>query len=156
MAGTTPRLRKTQEEAQQNEEEDADDNAVLAFLKRRFKNHKNQVQEVWEEAAERFENFSRNSDLPAAYPPGRCAAPKALVLVMEDKAFPGGITEQWFHPQGKPTRGKIKYRDRTSGTVVAGPFDHGKTVPPCNTCNLLLPMMICPEVQETQCQHKGK
>ncbi|NTX10014.1 DUF4150 domain-containing protein [Myxococcus sp. CA056] len=130
------------------------DNAVLRFLKNRFPQRVERVQDVWEDAAERFENFSRNPELPAAYPPGRCAAPKALMLLMEDEAFPAGITEQWFHPEGRPTRGKIKFRDSQSGTVVAGPFGHGKTVPPCDTCNLLLPMMLCSEDKETQCQHK--
>ncbi|WP_426753610.1 PAAR-like domain-containing protein [Myxococcus sp. Y35] len=131
-------------------------NGVFEFLKRRLKDRAGDVETVWVEADKEFQKFRRNQELPAAYPPGRCAAPKTLVLVMQDRAFPGGITEQWFHPEGNPTRGQIKFRDRASGTVVAGPFEHGKTVPPCGTCCVLLPMMICPEVQETQCQHTKK
>ncbi len=131
-------------------------NGVLEFLKKRFKARADDVEAVWVEADNEFQKFRRNQQLPAAYPPGRCAAPKALVLVMEDCAFPSGITEQWFHPEGRPTRGQIKFRDRASGTVVAGPFAHGKTVPPCGTCCVLLPMMICPEVQETECSHSKK
>ncbi len=147
---------KDGDETDNDEDDGATENVVLRFLKKRFKQREGRVQDVWDEAERRFQKFRRNPELPAAYPPGRCAAPKALVLLMEDEARPGGITEQWFHPQGKPTRGKIKFRDRESGTVVAGPFDHGKTVPPCGTCNLLLPMMLCPGEQETECQHKKK
>lgn len=148
------------EDQEENEGSDADGfsnrNGVLAFLKNRFKERTDAVEDIWVDADNEFQKFRRNQQLPAAYPPGRCAAPKALVLVMQDKAFPGGITEQWFHPEGKPTRGQIKFRDRVSGTVVAGPFEHGKTVPPCGTCCVLLPMMICPEVQEPRCHHTKK
>ncbi|WAM24126.1 PAAR-like domain-containing protein [Myxococcus sp. NMCA1] len=148
------------EAQEENEGSDADGfsnrNGVLAFLKNRFKERTDAVEDIWVDADNEFQKFRRNQQLPAAYPPGRCAAPKALVLVMQDKAFPGGITEQWFHPEGKPTRGQIKFRDKVSGTVVAGPFEHGKTVPPCGTCCVLLPMMICPEVQEPRCHHTKK
>ncbi|WP_141590253.1 MULTISPECIES: PAAR-like domain-containing protein [unclassified Myxococcus] len=148
------------EDQEENEGSDADGfsnrNGVLAFLKSRFKERTDAVEDIWVDADNEFQKFRRNQQLPAAYPPGRCAAPKALVLVMQDKAFPGGITEQWFHPEGKPTRGQIKFRDRVSGTVVAGPFEHGTTVPPCGTCCVLLPMMICPEVQEPRCHHTKK
>jgi len=157
----TPKDEDEEQEKDEDEDEDAESdadgfttrNAVFKFLKKRFKNQADDVKTVWVDANKEHQKFRRNQQLPAAYPPGRCAAPKALLLVMQDKAFPGGITEQWFHPEGRPTRGKIKFRDRASGTVVAGPFGHGKTVPPCGTCCVLLPMMICPEVQETQCQH---
>ncbi len=157
---------KDEQQLKQEETEDerADDgdgefatrNAVFEFLKKRFKGRADGVKAVWVEANKEFQKFRRNQHLPAAYPPGRCAAPKALLLVMQDNAFPAGITEQWFHPEGKPTRGQIKFQDKGSGTVVAGPFEHGKTVPPCGTCCVLLPMMICPEVQERQCQHTRK
>lgn len=154
---------KKDEEQEEEEGEDADaendadgvatENGVFKFLKRRFQQRADEVETVWVDAGKEYQKFRRNQQLPAAYPPGRCAAPKALLLVLEDEAFPAGITEQWFHPEGRPTRGKIKFRDRASGTVVAGPFAHGKTVPPCGTCCVLLPMMICPEVQERQCRH---
>jgi hypothetical protein len=153
-----PRTPKAQNEAEDAEDEadEPNENAVLKFLKKRFKTHTDRVLDVWDEADAEYQQSLVNPEIPAAYPPGRCAAPKALLLLMEDKAFPGGITEQWFHHRGNPTRGKIKYRDKASNTVVSGPFAVGKTVPPCKTCNLLLPMMICPEVQETQCQHVKK
>lgn len=151
---------ENQERGETEDEDETDGvtthNTVFKFLNQRFKERADDVKNVWVDANKEYQKFSRNKQLPAAYPPGRCAAPKTLLLVMQDKTFPGGITEQWFHPEGKPTVGKIKFRDRESGTVVAGPFEHGKTVPPCGTCCVLLPMMICPEVQETKCQHEKK
>ncbi len=72
---------------------------------------------------------------------------------LEDEASPGGITERWYHSGKQPVEAKIKFRDAKSGEEAEAHFDHGKTVPPCLTCNFLLPAMICPEDKELECQH---
>jgi hypothetical protein len=112
------------------------------------------VKKIWARA----EALAKDSDLdragPAAYPPGTCAAQKAIVLALDGGAYPGGITEQFFHSKGKPTGAPIQFFDETEGHVVVRPFEHGTTVPPCKTCELVVPLMLCPGGKEEQCQHK--
>jgi hypothetical protein len=98
----------------------------------------------------------RKEALPAAYPPGSCAAQKAIVFARQKKAYPGALTEQYYHckGEGKQTTAKIRYFDAASGKVQTRAFEHGTTVPPCRTCELIIPLMICPGVdKEETCQH---
>ncbi|MFE8602196.1 PAAR-like domain-containing protein [Archangium violaceum] len=146
------------------------DHPMLAYLKDRFQEHEHRLGEVWKEAATRHKDFedskilskfekdskleNAREPLAAAYIPGSCAAPKILVLMMEDKGAPIGITEQWFHKKAKPTAGKIKYFDDREGKMVLKeePFPHDETVPPCNTCDILVPLLLCPKLK-MKCQH---
>ncbi|MFP2957449.1 PAAR-like domain-containing protein [Myxococcus sp. 1LA] len=132
---------------------DATKQKVKSFLKGRFGSRRTEFDRTWE----RLESRSRKSKLgetsSAAYPPGSCAGPKALVYCLEDNAYPGGITERWHHSAKQPVDAKIKFRDAESGEEVEGQFGHGKTVPPCMTCNFLLPAMLCPEDKVQECQH---
>ncbi|WNG48107.1 DUF4150 domain-containing protein [Archangium minus] len=161
--------------APENENEPKD-HPVKAFLKDRFKEHKNYedykvaVDEKWEDAAKLNRNYNANKSLPAAYVPGSCAAPRALVRIMQDNGYPASISEKWFHRRGKnnPTGGKgedkadigkIKYDEQIGAVRKKGEtrkFDHGETVPPCEACNIILPMFLCPEGQVTKCQHGTK
>ena len=141
----------------EEDDDDSTDSAILKFMRKRFKDDSQRVerlQEVWEEAEQGFQKFRRNNKTPAAYPPGACAGPKTLVLAMTDGAYPDGLTEQWFHPERHSTKGKIKFRDMERGMVVTEAFSHGDTVPPCKSCNLIVPVLVCPVDQETQCHHK--
>ncbi|QRK12597.1 DUF4150 domain-containing protein [Archangium violaceum] len=144
--------------APKKDEADTKKGGVLNFLKTRFENAPERVErieEVWEDAEDLCQRRRRNKTLPSAYKPGRCAAPKTLLLVMQDGAHAGGITEQWFHNQGNPTVGLIKYHDRESGSPMVRQFAHGETVPLCESCNLILPLLLCPNDEERQkCQHK--
>jgi len=136
--------------------------SMLAFLKTRFTRREAEVEQLWVDAADRHNKFEaskiRKDDpkpLPAAYPPGSCAAPKILMLIMQDNGRPAGITEQWFHRKEKPTAGEVRYyEDRGDRMELKrSPFDHGATVPPCDTCNLLVPMMLCPDEVPMKCEH---
>lgn len=106
----------------------------------------------WAEAEELAIHSDLHRDEPAAYPPGACAAPKALLLAWDRGAFPSALTEQWFHSRGKPTSAPIQYHDGSANKPVANTFAHGKTVPPCRTCELIVPLLLCPGAQ-TQCEH---
>lgn len=93
--------------------------------------------------------------LPAAYPPGSCAAQGALLLLMNDDALPSAMTEQWFSSDGTPTKGLVEHIDASSGArmVRSSTFGHGSTVPPCKTCEIVVPLLLCPGTKTT-CEHK--
>ena len=113
------------------------------------------VKERWREA-ENLADESIHSEgaLPAAYPPGACAAQKAIVFARDADAFPGGLTEQYYHCKGKPTSAKIRYFDAATKEVKVETFAHGSTVPPCRTCEKIIPLLVCPGAgKEAACQH---
>jgi hypothetical protein len=140
---------------------------VKQFILERFPNRRKRVLSVWRQAdflskeSETRRKASQESDPrikareqgPSAYPPGACAGPKVLMLALSNEAYPAGLTERWFHSKGEPTGGVIQFRDRERATTVERQFDHGKAVPPCKTCNLILPSMLCPEDKELKCHH---
>lgn len=120
------------------------------------KKYKTNVGKVWVRANTLHEKwFADKKSLPAAFPPGTCAGPKALVFAMGHGAQVTGLTERWFDSGGEPADGKIKFRD-SDGQELERQFAHGKSVPPCGSCNLILPMILCPEAQEVKCLHKNK
>ncbi|RJS12855.1 hypothetical protein DRW03_36375 [Corallococcus sp. H22C18031201] len=125
---------------------------LLAFLRARC--GESPVKSIWDLADARAEKSDRNRSGPAAYPPGTCAAQKALMLALVDGAYPGGLTERWFHSARKPTAAPIRFFDESLGKVAVRPFDEGKTVPPCQSCELIVPLMLCPGDKEEKCQHK--
>ena len=94
---------------------------------------------------------------PAAYPPGSCAAQKALVLLLDDGSGgrPIAMTERHYSSSGSATGGSIQYTDSRGATVLRA-FEHGESVAPCGTCELLLPYLLpCPEEKEAPCAHKS-
>lgn len=96
-------------------------------------------------------------DFDPAFAPGSCAAQKVIVFVWDNGAYPGALTEEWFHTKKAKTSAPIRFRDaRTENVEVkVEAFGHGETVPPCRTCELILPVMLCPgDDKEAQCQHK--
>jgi len=112
------------------------------------------VKKAWARAQDFHEDFVNQKTPAAAYPPGGCASPKALVLAMDHGARVTGLTERWFRSDGLPVSAKIRFIDK-SGREVERHFVHGKSVPPCMACTVILPLLICPE-EEMQCQHKKK
>jgi hypothetical protein len=90
---------------------------------------------------------------PTAYRPGQCAGPKVLLLALDDAGIPGALTEQWFSSGEKPTDGPVKYKKQVRNPDTnelelvddERPFEHGKSVPPCATCEVILPILICPK-----------
>jgi uncharacterized Zn-binding protein involved in type VI secretion len=127
---------------------------VRSLFLKRFDNSSTAA-ETWAEA----EVIARESDLTRpphpAYPPGTCAAQKAMMLAWTGGAYPGALTEQWFHSKGKAVSAIIYFIDASTGEIVKDRyFSHGETVPPCRTCEAIIPLMLCPgEEKEAQCQH---
>lgn len=109
----------------------------------------------------RFKNSRDNkntaSPSPAAYPLGKCAAQKTLLLLLNDDALPDTMTERWFASDHRPMKNAVTFIDRSARAKTKEPtsrtFEHGKSVPPCDTCNLILPWMLCPQDQD-KCTHK--
>jgi len=90
-------------------------------------------------------------------PPGACAAQKALVSALLHGCTPTAMTEKWFAP-GKLGKTKYKQSDLTAGPVrhrnlegelTARRFVNGESVPPCETCNLLIPFLTCQDKEPT-------
>lgn len=121
---------------------------------------------MWSLANGRFgqslEAMKQGRVASAAYPPGECAAQKALVLTLDAGGLPVAMTERFHSSKGAKglTGAPIKHilvtvQDGVTARSVEDPgrkFKHGETVPPCQTCELLVPLLICPK-DETQCNH---
>jgi hypothetical protein len=115
--------------------------------------HSKVFQMTWNKAANRAAYSNEHRSTPAAYPPGTCAAQGALLLLMDDGAICAAMTEQWFG--GGKTQATIAYVDARSGIreVKAEKFKPGQTVPPCRSCELIVPLLIC-KVGKNTCNHK--
>lgn len=86
-------------------------------------------------------------------PPGCCAAQGALVLAFEHDCTPIAMTEIWHAPkkEGEPAKSvHVRYKDK-DGKIQKTDFKHGESVPPCETCNLLVPFLVCPKEQKPKC-----
>jgi hypothetical protein len=81
---------------------------------------------------------------PQVNVPGSCAAPRAVLLLLEDEGLPGALTERWC---GSSTMANpVEYFDDTGGErrrVTDRVFQYGDTVPPCLACDALLPFLLC-------------
>jgi hypothetical protein len=98
---------------------------------------------------------SRKGTGPTAYKLGACAAQGALVFALDKKALPGAMTERYYNNEGKSTKDKILHdvidpETKVRIRDVSRVFKSGETVPPCKTCELVVPVLICPEPKE-QC-----
>jgi uncharacterized Zn-binding protein involved in type VI secretion len=109
-------------------------------------------------AKNRAKRSMSNSENGASYPPGACAAQKTLILLLEAEAMPGAKTEQWYV---KETESPIAYKvtegrgRKRQTSVKVKKFKKGETVPPCGSCNLLVPLLICDE-GKSKCKCKKK
>lgn len=95
--------------------------------------------------------LSRDSGehMPTAYPAGSCAAQGALLLALSDGGVPVSMSEKWFSMADKPMQGIMQYDQvAADGSVLKDmtmkQFVPGASVPPCRTCDLLVPYLICP------------
>ncbi|NTX10177.1 DUF4150 domain-containing protein [Myxococcus sp. CA056] len=118
----------------------------------------NRVDAAWNRAAGLHEKWLRTSTPPACYPPGSCAGPKALALALDAGAKVSGLTERWFHSANQRTDGEVEYLRSDRTEPVLGSFGHGESVPPCGTCNIILPLMLCTKgkTEDEECRHEKK
>jgi len=100
-------------------------------------------------ASQSWENRNAPS-WPAAYPAGMCAAQSVLVLTSQSGGLPAAMTERWYSKTGSPTAGAVEHIDNRDGTrkVVIRVFEHGETVPPCKSCELIVPLFLCCEGED--------
>jgi hypothetical protein len=122
--------------------------AIPANLRAAFTRH-------WEWAAvlaERPKNLSDPST-EMAYPPGQCAGPKTILLALDSGARPAAMTEKWCNVDGRSTGPNRHVRRLPGGgeRIERRYFEHGQSVPPCATCGLILPLLICPGDEEDEC-----
>jgi hypothetical protein len=128
-----------------------------------------QFEALWQQGRLLNQQFlvdTTNND--AAYAPGNCAGQKVVVHLLSDGAggFPGAMTEQWYSvPTESSGRGRAWTRSqiahlsqrRPGGMNAQNPpkrkFQHGATVPPCRTCELLLPHLLCIQDRTPPCSH---
>jgi len=82
---------------------------IRAFVDNRFKKHSKNVKKAWARVQDFHEDFVNQKTPAAAYPPGGCAGPKALVLAMDHGARVTGLTERWFRSDGQPVSAKIRF-----------------------------------------------
>jgi hypothetical protein len=119
--------------------------------------------ELWRKARRGYQRSWQDPSLPAAYEPGNCAAQKAVCLLLDDHGLPGAMTEQWFSKGTldangveirPPTSREMAFQDRRSGAMPRGQrqYRDGESVPPCETCSLLLPHLLCVGAEVT-CRH---
>lgn len=117
-----------------------------------YRNKQNPLPEEREEAS-----VSRN-------PPGACAAQKALVAARLHGCTPSAMTEKWFS-KARPasedvtalpakTAGPIRHFN-IDGKLDTAEFHDGDSVPPCETCNLLIPFLTCQEENSCVTPVKG-
>lgn len=106
---------------------------------------------TWERANERAARFQKEKRGQPYFPAGACAAQKALRRARELGALRGSLTEQFFSPAGRMVN-PIVYVDE-SGNKVSKTFSHGESVPPCGTCEMILPMLLCLDEGGDKCNH---
>jgi hypothetical protein len=84
---------------------------------------------------------------PTAYAIGNCAGPRALLLLLDDGGIAAALTERWFDTTRKYTGKKMTYIDNREGKMElkSKKFAPGETVPPCATCEVILPLLLCKE-----------
>jgi len=101
-------------------------------------------------AQARHDEARVNRELPQANPPGTCAAQGAMLLLLERDCLPVAMTEEWFSSQGSDMVGTIDFVDRRP--EPRNTFRNGESVPPCGTCVVLLPLVLCNE-GKPECKH---
>lgn len=84
------------------------------------------------------------ANAPQVNVPGTCAAPRAMLLIIENDGLPGAITERWCGggAMGNPVS-HIQVVDGARTRVDDHVFGQGDSVPPCLACDALLPLLLC-------------
>lgn len=120
------------------------------------------IGDVWASTEAYSQEFLSRENWPAGYPPGRCAAQQAVVLALDDGAIPVAMTERYHDVDEE---GRTNKYGRTGLPIMflqEGPggarslklrhFRNGETVPPCRTCEAILPYLLCFD-RERKCSH---
>lgn len=89
------------------------------------------------------------------FPPGSCAAQKAVALALQHGARPVGLTERWSGSPGSDAKVFVHFRSNPKGDVRIGWFGGSQAVPPCKTCQVLLAVLLCPDERAPQCEHRS-
>lgn len=148
--------RKTKNNKKQEKLNKDDMKTVRGYLESVFGAHPGgNFKKFWEKLEDLSDKSMRGETPSAAYPPGSCAGPKALLLALNGEAYPGALTERFYHSENQLTSAAIAYRDE-KGAEKKEPFGPGKSVPPCLTCNVIVPAMLCPtgRAEEMKCRHQ--
>ena len=102
------------------------------------------------EAQLRHDAARADKTLPQANPPGTCAAQGAIVLLLERECLPVAMTEEWFSSKGSDMVGTVAFIDQRPEPRDV--FHNGDSVPPCGTCDVMLPLILC-DKDKPECKH---
>jgi hypothetical protein len=124
-------------------------NRVMAAMAARIGNRAQRVAD----AADRRSDLSEQGLGPSAYPLGSCGGQGALVFAIDSGALPKAMTERFYSKEEGTTTLPIVHdvvdkKGVRSRNVQRG-FASGESVPPCKTCELVVPVLICPEPEYT-------
>ena len=123
-------------------------NRVMAAMAARIGNKAQRVAQM----ADRRSDQSRDGQGPTAYPLGSCGGQGALVFALDRRALPKAMTERFYSLEGGTTAAIMHDVVDSDGVRTRGVqrgFKSGETVPPCKTCELVVPVLICPEPEYT-------
>lgn len=123
---------------------------VIAKIKKRTTNGR-AFEAALAEARQRRKDFEKTPiekrpTKPQVNVPGTCAAPRAILLLLEAGHAAGALTERWCG--SAVMTNPVSHYDMTSGTrrlVEDRVFNYGDSVPPCLACDALLPLLLCDE-----------
>lgn len=137
--------------------------ATLDRVKEGIKNHLGDsavFRAAWQEGSDRAarsdaarkKKENKKKKIATAYPPGTCAAQKALLALMDDGGLAKAMTEEYYSSVGGQTQAAIEHIDLRKGTrdPQIEKFNHGDTVPPCKTCEVIVPLLLCDD-GKTKC-----
>lgn len=95
--------------------------------------------------SERKKFVESQKPAPQANVPGSCAAPRALLLLLENGHSASALTERWCG--SGPVANPVTYSEVIEGQPKPVEkeriFEYGETVPPCLSCDALLPLLLC-------------
>jgi len=90
-----------------------------------------------------------------AYPPGICAGPRAVLMALDHGGWPTGLTERFVDTKSAAATAQAQYRTTLDGPSQRGNFGGDQAVPPCESCQIILPMLICPDDRDAFCVHRN-
>lgn len=125
-------------------------NRVIAAMTARIGNNAQRVAQM----ADRRSDLSSDGQGPTAYPLGACGGQGALVFALDRGALPKAMTERFYSKESGttfPIVHDVVNKDGVRSRNVQRGFKSGESVPPCKTCELVVPVLICPE-PEYQCR----
>lgn len=121
---------------------------------------RDEVARAFVEATARREarNGSPTRDTDEPYnEPGNCAAQQAVVLALDHGCVPTGLTERYFDSRDPAATVMVYHRTDPAQPRLGTPkhFGGDQAVPPCGTCQIILPMLLCPDDKAPPCKPKA-